>query len=76
MAQSHHFEHGPDWLIGSEPLQAPDEPRLERDPHADAELRATYPITVDDLRSPVDVQGSTEHRIAAYVLDPTMHVGP
>ena len=74
MAHSHDAEQGPDWLTGSEPFQPLDQPRLERDPHVDAELRATYPIVTDDLRNPFDVESSTEHPIATSVLEPTTQV--
>jgi hypothetical protein len=48
-------------LQGSRPQQG----------HAEFDLRGTYPIDVDDLRSPLEVEALAQHRIAPYVLEPT-----
>ena len=74
MAQAHDLGREPEWLLLPEPAQPLEQPRLGQSSPADADLGlgGTYPIDIDGLRNPLDIEAaSAAHPIAPYVLERT-----
>jgi hypothetical protein len=73
MAQAQDLGREPEWLVLPEPAQPLEQPRLGHGSpaEADLDLRATYPIDIDGLPNPLDMEASAAHPIAPYVLERT-----